>query len=214
MVPPGLIIALSGGRLKMGRRIGIVLALLMSAMGSAQSSPHLFRDAEAPPLPGWVAFCSRQPEECAVDLSEPETLPWTENLAALLSSVNLSVNRALIPVTDQNHWDIVDLWSYPTDGMGDCEDYQLLKRRMLIEAGLPRRALRMTVVIDENGEGHAVLTVRTDRGDLILDNKSDEVLEWFRTNYRYIKRESAEATGWVYLTLDPAGTSLTSSNDK
>jgi len=98
--------------------------------------------------------------------------------------------------------------------MGDCEDYQLLKRRMLIEAGLPRRALRMTVVIDENGEGHAVLTVRTDRGDVILDNKSDEVLEWFRTNYRYIKRESAETMGWVYLTLDPAGTSLTSSNDK
>ena len=72
----------------------------------------------------------------------------------------------------------------------------------------------MTVVIDENGEGHAVLTVRTNRGDLILDNKSNEVLEWFKTNYRYIKRESAETTGWVYLTLEPAGTALTSSNDK
>jgi predicted transglutaminase-like cysteine proteinase len=138
----------------------------------------------------------------------------TEDLAALLSSVNLSVNRMLIPVTDHNHWGIVDLWSYPTDGLGDCEDYQLLKRRMLVDAGLPRRALRMTVVIDENGDGHAVLTVRTDRGDLILDNKSDTVLEWFRTNYRYIKRESSEIAGWVYLTLDPAGTSLTSSYDK
>lgn len=198
----------------MGRRIGIVLALLMAAMGSANAGPHLFRDEEAPPLPGWVEFCNRNPEECVVDLRQPETLPMTEGLAALLSSVNLSVNRALIPVTDQNHWGLVDLWSYPTDGLGDCEDYQLLKRRLLIEAGLPRRALRMTVVIDENGEGHAVLTVRTDHGDLILDNKTDEVLEWFRTNYRYIKRESAETTGWVYLTLDPAGTSLTSSSDK
>jgi predicted transglutaminase-like cysteine proteinase len=98
--------------------------------------------------------------------------------------------------------------------MGDCEDYQLMKRKLLIEAGLPRRSLRMTVVIDENGEGHAVLTVRTDRGDLILDNKTDDVLEWFRTNYRYIKRESAEITGWVFLTLEPAGTSLTSSSDR
>jgi predicted transglutaminase-like cysteine proteinase len=198
----------------MGRRIWIVLALLLSAMSSVNAGPHLFRDDEAPPLPGWVEFCNRNPDECSVDLRQPETLPMTEDLAALLSAVNLSVNRALIPVTDHSHWGVVDLWSYPTDGLGDCEDYQLLKRRMLIDAGLPRRALRMTVVIDENGEGHAVLTVRTDRGDLILDNKSDEVLEWFRTNYRYIKRESAETTGWVYLTLDPAGTSLTSSYDR
>lgn len=198
----------------MGRRIWIVLAFLLSAMECVSAGPHLFRDDEAPPLPGWVEFCSRTPEECIVDLRQPETLPMTEELADLLSSVNLSVNRRLIPVTDRNHWGVVDLWSYPTDGMGDCEDYQLLKRKLLIEAGLPRRALRMTVVIDENGEGHAVLTVRTDRGDLILDNKTDDVLEWFRTNYRYIKRESAETTGWVFLTLEPAGTSLTASSDK
>ncbi len=198
----------------MGRRIWLVLAWLLSAMSSVSAGPYLFRDDEAPPLSGWVEFCGQNPEECIVDLQQPETLPLTEDLATLLSSVNLSVNRSLIPVTDLNHWGIIDRWSYPTDGLGDCEDYQLLKRKMLIDAGLPRRALRMTVVIDENAEGHAVLTVRTDRGDLILDNKTDEVLEWFRTNYRYIKRESAEATGWVFLTLEPAGTSLTSSYGK
>ena len=198
----------------MGRRLWIVLASLLAAVSSANAGPHLFRDNEAPPLAGWVEFCNRNPDECVVDRSQPEILPLTEDLSALLSSVNLTVNRALIPVTDQNHWGIVELWSYPTDGMGDCEDYQLLKRKLLREAGLPQRALRMTVVIDENGEGHAVLTVRTDRGDLILDNKTDDVLEWFRTNYRYIKRESAETTGWVYLTLEPGGAALTSSNDK
>jgi len=62
--------------------------------------------------------------------------------------------------------------------MGDCEDYQLLKRKLLVEAGLPRRAMRMTVVIDDIDEGHALLTVRTDAGDLILDNKVDAVLPW------------------------------------
>ena len=198
----------------MGRRLWIVLASLLSTIGTVNAGPHLFRDNEAPPLPGWVEFCSRNPEECIVDHRQPETIPLTKDLAALLYSVNLTVNRALIPVTDHNHWGIVDLWSYPTDGLGDCEDYQLLKRKMLSEAGLPHRALRMTVVIDENGEGHAVLTVRTDHGDLILDNKTDDVLEWSKTNYRYIKRESAEATGWIYLTLEPAGTTLTSSYDK
>jgi len=187
------------------------MAWLLSAVSTVSAGPHLFRDDVAPPLPGWLEFCDQNPEECVIDPYQPETLSLTDDLAALLSSVSLSVNRSLIPVTDLNHWGIIDRWNYPTDGLGDCEDYQLLKRKMLIAAGLPRRALRMTVVIDENGEGHAVLTVRTDRGDLILDNKTDEVLEWFRTNYSYIKRESAETTGWVYLTLEPAGTSLTAS---
>jgi len=182
----------------MGRRIWIVLALLLSAMSSVNAGPHLFRDDEAPPLPGWVEFCNRNPDECSVDLRQPETLPMTEDLAALLSSVNLSVNRALIPVTDHSHWGVVDLWSYPTDGLGDCEDYQLLKRRMLIDAGLPRRALRMTVVIDENGEGHAVLTVRTAQGDFILDNLDNEVKLWTKTPYRFLKRQASFNTGrWV-----------------
>jgi predicted transglutaminase-like cysteine proteinase len=39
----------------------------------------------------------------------------------------------------------------------DCEDYVLLKRRMLMQAGWPREALLVTVVRDKKGDGHAVL---------------------------------------------------------
>jgi predicted transglutaminase-like cysteine proteinase len=56
----------------------------------------------------------------------------------------------------------------------------LLKRKLLAERGLPRRAMRMTVVLDENRAGHAVLMVRTDRGDFILDNQRATVLPWGR----------------------------------
>jgi predicted transglutaminase-like cysteine proteinase len=87
----------------------------------------------------------------------------------------------------------------PTDGMGDCEDYQLLKRKLLVEAGLPRRAMRMTVVIDDIDEGHAVLTVRTGAGDLILDNKVDAVLPWHEVKYEFIKRESSRSAEWLFL---------------
>ncbi len=87
-----------------------------------------------------------------------------------------------------------DRWDFAEDGYGDCEDYQLVKRKLLVEAGFPRRALRMTVVIDELGEGHAVLMVRTDRGDYILDNKTDAVLPWHKTGYTYIKREGNSGT--------------------
>jgi predicted transglutaminase-like cysteine proteinase len=109
------------------------------------------------------------------------------------------VNKRIKPITDQEHWGVVDRWDFPNDGEGDCEDYQLLKRKILARAGLPRRAMRMTVVIDEEGQGHAVLTVRTSRGDFVLDNKHDAVLTWDQTPYTYVKRESQAGTGWVSL---------------
>ncbi|MEE8631239.1 MULTISPECIES: transglutaminase-like cysteine peptidase, partial [Methylobacterium] len=106
---------------------------------------------------------------------------------------------SLRAVTDQEHWGVPDRWDLAEDGSGDCEDFQLLKRKLLAQAGLPRRAMRMTVVIDEKGEGHAVLMLRTDRGDFVLDNKTSAVLPWHRTGYTYIKRESQDATAWVSL---------------
>ena len=93
------------------------------------------------------------------------------------------MNRQIKPATDAEHWGVVDSWDFPGDGKGDCEDYQLLKRKMLVDAGLPRRAIRMTVVIDEEGQGHTVMMVRTDRGDFVLDNKRDAVLTWEKTQY-------------------------------
>ena len=55
-----------------------------------------------------------------------------------------------------------------------------------------------TAVRKPDGEGHAVLTVRTDEGDFILDNLSDTVKPWEATGYRYLKRQSTTHTGrWV-----------------
>jgi predicted transglutaminase-like cysteine proteinase len=102
-------------------------------------------------------------------------------------------------MTDQDHLHVADRWDLAEDGIGDCEDFQLLKRHLLAQAGLPRRAMRMTVVIDEKGEGHAVLTLITDRGDLVLDNKTSAILPWHRTGYVFIKRESQDAVAWVSL---------------
>ena len=76
-------------------------------------------------------------------------------------------------MTDMDHWGVVDRWNYPDDGYGDCEDYVLLKRRLLIQLGWPREALLVTVVLDNEDEGHAVLTVTTDKGDYVLDNKEE-----------------------------------------
>jgi len=95
---------------------------------------------------------------------------------------------------------VVEKWSYPDDGYGDCEDYVLLKRRLLIAAGWPRSALLITVVRDEKDEGHAVLTVKTDKGELILDNQAEDILPWNQTGYRFVKRQSqSDPNTWVAL---------------
>ncbi|HEY8383787.1 MAG TPA: transglutaminase-like cysteine peptidase [Microvirga sp.] len=155
--------------------------------------------APARPIQAWVKFCEQFGEECAVDPTEPAFVQLTAQNWNTLVTVNKRVNSRVKPITDKEHWGLLDRWEFPDDGAGDCEDYQLLKRRMLVERGLPRRALRMTVVIDELGEGHAVLMVRTDRGDYILDNKTSTVLPWEQTGYTFVKRESQDGVAWVSL---------------
>jgi predicted transglutaminase-like cysteine proteinase len=94
-------------------------------------------------------------------------------------------------------------WTYPDDGKGNCNDYVLIKRKLLIEAGWPKAALLMTVVVDHHGDGHLILMVRTHRGDLILDNMRQEILPWDRTAYRFVKRQSAfDPNAWVSIQAD------------
>jgi predicted transglutaminase-like cysteine proteinase len=102
-------------------------------------------------------------------------------------------------MTDREHWGVADHWDLAEDGFGDCEDYQLVKRQRLVAAGFPRRALRLTAVIDEDGAPHAVMMVRTDRGDFILDNKRNAVLPWRKTGYIYLQREGGTGSNWVSL---------------
>ena len=126
--------------------------------------------------------------------------------------VNRWVNANIKPITDLEHWGVVERWNYPDDGYGDCEDYVLEKRRMLMEAGWPREALLITVVRDQNGDGHAVLTVKTDKGEFILDNQRDEILLWSETGYRFVKRQSqADPNVWVSLG-EPRPAPLTSTS--
>ena len=153
----------------------------------------------ARPVAAWVAMCEAAPTECGVDPGEATSVRLTPAVWQAILRVNGAVNARIKPRSDLDHWGVVDRWSYPDDGLGDCEDYQLLKRRVLAGQGLPRRAMRMTVVIDEKGEGHAVLTIRTDRGDFILDNKSNAVLPWHQTGYTFVKRESENGGTWVSL---------------
>ena len=127
------------------------------------------------------------------------TITLTPQAWETLTQVNRQVNASIRSTTDMEHWGVEDHWDFAEDGYGDCEDYQLVKRKRLVAAGFPRRALRMTAVIDGDGQPHAVLMVRTDRGDFILDNKQSTVLPWRRTGYIYLQREGGPGATWVSL---------------
>lgn len=149
---------------------------------------------------GWHDFCSRYSGDCRVPSLGPAAIALTAKTWKTLVTINDHVNRTVEPVTDQEHWGVAERWDYPTDGKGDCEDYALEKRRLLIQAGLPRQALLMTVVRDKKGDGHAVLTVVTDRGDYVLDNQEASVLAWDTTGYRFVKRQGRDNPNhWIAL---------------
>ena len=161
--------------------------------GAAATDAHpAFVQARGEALPpiGWVQFCRDYGAECLADAAGPAPARLDERSWRDLVRVNAAVNAAVEPVTDQEHWGAPERWDLPLDGRGDCEDYALEKRRRLVALGWSRGSLLVTVVRDKKGDGHAVLTARTDRGDLVLDNQAPRVLPWNETGYRFVKRQT------------------------
>jgi predicted transglutaminase-like cysteine proteinase len=149
---------------------------------------------------GWIDFCAEHARDCDNRTVEARDIVLTQKSWKDLVRINKWVNEHIKPITDLDHWGVVERWSYPDDGYGDCEDYVLLKRKMLTQAGWPQQALLITVVRDQKGEGHAVLTVKTDKGEYILDNQEDQILLWSETGYRFVKRQSqTNPNAWVSL---------------
>ena len=170
--------------------------------GQERASPYMrvFGVTQAPY--GFVQFCARMPEECQQGPMEEQRFSATPERLSELDTINRRVNREIAPATDMEIYGQAEYWTIPTT-RGDCEDYALLKRKRLMARGWPASALLMTVVRDEKGEGHAVLTARTLQGDFILDNKIDEVKAWHRTRYEFIMRQSYLNTQ-IWMSLDPS----------
>ena len=182
-----------------------IATLLLLVGASAQAANFLPRASAATTLGetsipyGWVDFCGRQPSECEQPALAARDIKLTDAAWRVLERVNRRVNAEIEPVSNLDHWGtMLDHWDYPTDGKGDCKIFALAKRKQLMDSGFPRQALLMTIVRDLEGQGHAILTVATDRGDFILDNLADDIRPWTATGYRFVKRQSREDPNiWV-----------------
>jgi len=154
-----------------------------------------------PPI-GWVQFCTRFKRDCAGAGKRVPKVKLTQGRWDALQRVNTHVNQKIAPVTDADNYGVSEFWTYPSTN-GDCEDYALLKRRYLIGMGWPREALLITVVINPDKSGHAVLTAVTDKGEFILDNQSPRVLPQRATPYEYVSRQSqVHPQIWVSINKD------------
>ncbi|MET3924984.1 transglutaminase-like cysteine peptidase [Devosia sp. 2618] len=188
----GLLTALMGALLALAASLAPVQALDLTNVAFIQTS----KGPTSIPV-GHAEFCKSRADECRPHSNPVSAVSLDERLWQELINVNAYNNQAIVPVSDMDLYGVEEFWTYP-NGYGDCEDYALAKRRDLINAGWPASTLLMTVVKQTNGEGHAVLVVRTDRGDLVLDNQVGSIELWSNTPYKFIKRQSqADAGKWV-----------------
>ena len=184
-----------------GAAAGIVLSTVLAGtnVGQARNHPAFMPPGVmAPPPSGWLQFCLTYRAICETSPLPAREVVRNEQAWGQLKRINDWVNHNVTPMTDMAHYGIIQWWRYPDDGVGACHSYALLKQRLLIQAGWPRQALLMTVVRDRDGDGHAVLTVKTNKGDYILDNLTDRIRLWSDTGYQFVERQSqSDPNQWV-----------------
>ncbi len=162
----------------------------------------------AQPPYGFIRFCETAPSHCRPPAGSESRFSVNPERLSELDEVNRFVNRSIQPETDFELYGVSEHWTLPRS-RGDCEDYALLKRALLMKRGWPSGSLLLTVVRDEKGEGHAVLTARTMQGDYILDNKVEDVRLWSTTPYAFVMRQSY-LNPRVWVSLDPVAGRVTS----
>lgn len=117
------------------------------------------------------SFCKWHPDQCKkIGTLQPARL--TVQKLIELDDVNRTVNSMIKGRVEKKG---IDVWRFPTDGYGDCEDYAILKRAMLLDKGWASSQLLMTIVHSKPAGWHAILVVRTNRGDYVLDNLRNDV---------------------------------------
>ena len=182
-------------------------AALLSVLGVISVKPVLAGSrmetgAAAVPPAGFLGFCLKHLEECAGRTSQPVVVELTSERLRSLETVQATMNSSIRPREDPSH-----TWDYPTDGTGDCNRFALAKRRTLLAQGWPREAVLLATAITERGEGHLVVVARTDRGDLVLDNRLAPVVDWTALPYRWISIQSAQSpVRWLSILSRPVAT--------
>jgi predicted transglutaminase-like cysteine proteinase len=142
-------------------RAGILAAFAVAGMSAGQATADndvpgmmLIGRKTSQPI-GHYEFCQRMSSECRIWSDRRDPVQMSDAMWALFGNVNTAVNRSIKALSDDKAYSKKEFWTFPDDGTGDCEDYVLLKRKMLHTHGISLSNLLITVVRQKDGEGHA-----------------------------------------------------------
>ncbi len=137
----------------------------------------------------FIDFCSRYPEDCKVQANDFDQapVPLTQVRLAELSKINREVNNSIKP--QENLGGVLAETWLVAPSHGDCNDYAVTKRHVLLARGWPSRSLLLAEVVLYSGEHHLVLIVRTRDGDLVLDNLSMDIRPASQSKYRWVRAQ-------------------------
>jgi len=192
-------ISVTGYRAKNSLLKFVLAASVLGFVGVAQANAanHMKTTGRTSQPIGHHVYCKTYRQDCRIRTRSTQPTKLTQKRWKDLAEINTYSNTTIEPLTDMEAFNQEEFWTYPKS-YGDCEDFVLMKRHMLMQRGWPASSLLITVVMQPNGEGHAVLTVRTDQADYVLDNLSNKILPWNQTPYTFLKRQSAKHSGkWV-----------------
>ncbi|MET4278137.1 MULTISPECIES: transglutaminase-like cysteine peptidase [unclassified Bradyrhizobium] len=153
---------------------------------------------EAPTLPpmAFTQFCLRYRGECRTrPMFRGGPVRLTEERWADLKEINQVVNRGIAP--ERNELGVAGEQWLINPARGDCNDYAVSKRHELLERGWPARALLLSEVMVNSGEHHLILVVRTNSGDLVLDNMTPQIKPWSRVPYRWVRMQMPNSKLWA-----------------
>ena len=163
-------------------------AAAYSSSGTFAARVPVIQTAAVTPL-AMQYFCAQHKSECAGGGRSQVTM--SPSLMGVLKQVNGRINQAIRPERDT-----ADVWEL-NPASGDCEDYVLSKRSALIRQGVSAGALRIAYTHTRRGEPHAVLLVRTNEGDYVLDNLNSTVKSLSASGYRIRTLSSPNPTRWT-----------------
>ncbi len=183
----------------------IILAGPLAAPAAAQSlepsQPAARRLVDAPS--SFNDSCRRYPWFCTNRTTGAKPVDQAD-LLDLARKINRRVNLVVSPLSDAENYGVADYWTLPNNGSGDCEDFVLQKYKLLLDAGVDSRDLSIAIVLDRQGDNHAVLVLRHSSGDLVLDNLSSRVRPWNETGYTFLAMQSGDdKTRWEVVMNQP-----------
>jgi len=135
----------------------------------------------------FTQFCLKYPSDCRSErlLFGDDRIELNDMRRAELENINRTVNSSIRP--ERNLDGLAGEKWLLSPVRGDCNDYAVTKRHQLIVRGWPARTVLLSEVVTASGEHHLVTVVRTNGGDLVLDNLTDQIMPWSRTRYRWLR---------------------------